>query len=159
MNGLIAFLMFLLPISAQVNFSYQYLTQEGTPLFLPNFIEPEAGCNWTGVAGQVFDLMGEPEPGLFVKIYGVLDGHWMEIYTLSGAAMQVGPGGFEVTVADHLVTGEVDLYIQLFGISGEPVSPELRLPIQAACDQNLTLVNLMRVDITNEIFFPMLRDE
>ena len=159
MNVLLAFLMFFMPVGARLNYPFQYLTQEGTPLFLPNFIMPEAGCNWAGVAGQVFDLTGEPVPGLFVKISGILDGQMVEIYTLSGMAVQVGPGGFEVTLADHLVTGETDMFIQLLDISAEPISPPLRLPIRASCDLNLTLFNFMRVVITNEVFFPLLTQE
>ena len=30
-----------------------YIVQAGTPAKLENFIQPNLGCNWTGIAGQV----------------------------------------------------------------------------------------------------------
>jgi hypothetical protein len=156
MKILLALLILFMPVSARLSPSAEYFFQVGTPLFLPNFIVPEAGCNWTGVAGQVFDLTGEPVAGLFVKIYGALDGQPVEIYTLSGAAVQVGPGGFEATLTDHLVTGEVDMFIQLLDISAEPISPAMVLPLRASCEQNLTLVNFVLATLGNEFFVPML---
>ena len=157
MKILLAFLLFFAPVGARLNLPAQYSIQEGTPLFLPNFIAPEAGCNWAGVAGQVFDQAGEPVAGLFVKIFGILDGQPVEVYTLSGAAVQVGPGGFEVTMTDHLVTGEVDMLIQLLDISGEPISPAMDLPFHANCEQNLTLLNFVRVSMDNEVFLPLIK--
>jgi hypothetical protein len=37
-----------------------YRLQAGTPRFMANFIQPEAGCNWMGVGGQAFNLGGQP---------------------------------------------------------------------------------------------------
>ena len=155
MKMFLALLVVFMPVSARLILPPQYLYQEGAPVFLPNFIVPESGCNWAGVAGQVFDLTGEPVAGLFVKIFGNLEGQPVEIYTLSGMGEQIGPGGFEVTLADHLVTAGADMRIQLLDISAEPISPALALPLQANCNQNLTLVNFIFVDLESEIFFPV----
>lgn len=157
MKLIIALLLFFNPFSFQREIQAQYMVQSGTPAFLPNFIKPESGCNWTGVAGQVFDENSEPVWGDLVWIFGSLENQIISVFAVSGGSNQMGPGGFEVTLADHLISDGADLYLQLLDVTGVPISGIVRLPIQTNCEQNLTLLNMVGMVLGYDIFIPQIR--
>ncbi len=53
---------------------YFYAVQPGSPAMLPNFANASAGCNWQGIAGQVFNADGLPVNNLVVKAGGTWNG-------------------------------------------------------------------------------------
>jgi hypothetical protein len=134
-----------------------YLYQRGAPAAIPNFVLPEAGCNWTGVGGQVFDRTGAPVTGLVVKVGGTLEGQPITHYVLTGSSLQFGAGGYEITLADHLVTQSEPLTIQLLDISGLEKSPVIEFQIFADCQRNLRVINLAETVDEREIYFPLIR--
>ncbi len=48
--------------------------QSVTPVFISNFANTKDGCNWMGIAGQVFDNKQLPVDGLVVVVEGNVDG-------------------------------------------------------------------------------------
>jgi hypothetical protein len=134
-----------------------YLYQRGAPAALPNFVMPEAACNWTGVGGQVFDISGTPVSGLVIKIFGTLEGKLVEHFVLTGSSLQFGPGGFDVMVADHLLTSPGTLSLQLLDISGLEKSPVIQFQVFADCQHNLRVINLAETTIGRQIYFPIIR--
>jgi hypothetical protein len=131
-----------------------YLIQAGTPVLTQNFISPEDGCNWGGVAGQVFSLDGIPVEGRIIEINGQLEGKAIELSTTTGSSQQMGPGGYEFQLSDHPVTTQGALFLQIVDASGEPLSRRVYIETAGVCDHNLTIVNMREFDIIMEVYFP-----
>lgn len=118
-----------------------YFVQTGTPAYIPNFVQPEAGCNWQGLGGQVFDLRGRPVPGLVIVVRGTLGGRNVLEYALTGSSQQFGPGGYDLKLADQLVASQGALTIELQDITGRLLSVVAPFDTRALCNQNLTVIN------------------
>ena len=70
--------------------------QHGYTYMLPND-KNEAGCDWLGVGGQVYDAQGIPFPGIGVRCWsGGFEGT-----SLSGGHPEYGPAGWEVYLYDR----------------------------------------------------------
>jgi hypothetical protein len=151
---LIALWWIFLPVFVESNTNLEFVLQAGTPVSVPNFIVPEAVCNWAGVAGQVFGPDGEPVSGFVVRVFGQLEGNPVDMFTFTGGAIQMGPGGFEIQLADHSISEQVSLNIQLMDVMGILLSKVYSFQIYPNCDQNLTLVNLVSVSGNFKLFFP-----
>ncbi len=134
-----------------------YLPQAGSPVAMANFIHPELGCDWMGVAGQVFDLAGAPMQSVFVEARGMLDGQPVTQLGLTGTSQAIGEGGFELKLADKPVASTRSLWLQLFDEAGKPLSAPISFDTYNGCDQNLILFNLSQVSYTVAfwLFFPM----
>lgn len=114
---------------------------KGHPLALGNIIHTDRGCNWLGVAGQVTYNNGAPVTGLVVKLAGTLIGKTIDKLTLTGAAPNYGPGGYEFELADEPVGSSGELYIQLLDQNGSPLSDKILFNTFADCDRNLILIS------------------
>jgi hypothetical protein len=118
----------------------RYIIQGDTPVNLPNFVQPAAGCDWNGIGGQVFDLDGAPITGVVVRANGNIDHNTVTLYALSGSAAQFGPAGYLFTLADHsVISGTVTL--ELLDINGAPRADPLVVHTINDCQKNLTIVN------------------
>jgi hypothetical protein len=120
---------------------YQYNIQTGSPVYLPNIFHPESGCNWLGVAGQVFGDNTEPVVNIVVEAGGVIEGEPVFGLSLTGLAPDYGKGGYEIILADQAVSSQNMVWIQLFDLSGNAISPQIYFDTFDACDKNLVLVN------------------
>ena len=144
----------LFSLNAPLDFPYQI--QHGTPVSIQNFVDVTAGCNWTGVAGQVFDKNRVPKIGLTVEIHGVLGGSSVNLSSVTGSAVQMGPGGFELKLADGLVGSSGAVYLQLFDPGGGPLSDKIYFSTYSDCEHNLVLVNMIEFAPISDIYFPLL---
>jgi hypothetical protein len=138
--------------------SISYVVQKGTPVAIKNFVSPEAGCNWSGVGGQVFDLAGVPMAGLVVRIQGTLEGISVMKYAVTGSAVKFGPGGFEINLTNHPVSTQGSLYLQLSDLSGALLSGRIPLTTYNSCDRNLLLVNIVEAQYDFDLFLPLIFD-
>jgi hypothetical protein len=136
-----------------------YLVQDGTPAYIPNFVRPDYGCDWTGIAGQVFDLEGIPKVNLVVEIQGSLSGEPVLFLTLTGDSPEVGPGGYILTFTDDLVASEGTMTIQTLDLNGNALSPRIQFDTLANCDQNLVIVNFVEIPSNQKNYFPFIRNE
>lgn len=143
LRSLLIFWLFGVSPFQAANPSPQYTLQIGTPVYLPAFIQPEAGCNWTGVGGQVFNQRGAPVAGLVVVVRGTLDGQNVLEYALTGASVQLGQGGFDIKLASKLTESQGSLTLELQDITGKVLAPAQAFDTRGLCGQNLTLVNLV----------------
>ncbi len=134
-----------------------YANQAGTPIGIPNFVLPSAGCNWTGIGGQVFNQDGIPAAGLIVRLSGTIEGQSLSQFAVTGTATRFGPAGFQFTLADHLVASQGAVSIQLMDIAGVPMSRQIALTTFNSCDKNLTLINLVPFLLQNPIYLALLR--
>ena len=155
---IISLVLFIHPFFLQTP-SLEYLTQPGTPVMTQNFISPEDGCNWGGVAGQVFGLDGLPVNGKIVEVRGELDGDDILLATTSGSSQQVGPGGFDIQFSDSPIETAGDLYLVLLNAEGETLSRRVFFATGGTCNQNLTIINLTAFNVVSEYYFPMILNQ
>ena len=150
------FLLLGIAFFQQLSWYPSYLPQVGTPTIIQNFIAPEAGCNWAGVAGQVFSLAGLPVDGRIVELHGQLEGNQVSLSTTSGSSLQMGPGGYDFQLSDHPVATNGTLYIQLMDDNGARLTRQTYFRTVDACDRNLTIVNLVEFEVAAEVYFPLI---
>ena len=132
----------------------KYIVQPGTPLAVANFVQTEAGCNWMGIAGQVFSVTGEPVTNLVVDIEGKLEGQDVLFLAITGTAQLIGPGGFVIQLADHPLATEGTMFLQVFDLQGVPQSNQIPLTTYASCEQNLILLNLTAFEKKEKLYLP-----
>jgi hypothetical protein len=122
---------------------YPFIVGPGTPVGTSSLaFHPDAGCNWMGVAGQVFDLSGAPVSGQQVHVGGVLLGSPIEMLSLTGTTTAYGNNGFyEFTLGTKPVDSTGNLWVQLLDQSGLPMSDKIYFDTYSACDKNLVFVN------------------
>lgn len=121
-----------------------YSKQYQTPLSLPNYAHPEAGCNWMGVAGQVFDAQGNPIRNILVNVGGVLNGKPVDLLGMTGLATNYGPAGYEMVLSTSVIASTGTLWVQLYDLSGNPISGKVVIDTYNDCQRNLILVNFVR---------------
>ena len=112
-----------------------FVLQPGSPMYMANFAHPAAGCDWSGVGGQVFDAGGTPVAGLFV-VAGDASGQLWAAQT--GLSTAYGPGGYEIQITaqtDHL------FWLQVVNDSGQPLSEQITFNAFQDCTRNLVLIN------------------
>jgi hypothetical protein len=131
-----------------------YTFQKGTPTAIPNFIDIDAGCNWSGIGGQVFDQNGTPMIGLIVKINGMFDGRQVLQQLTTGSSQRFGLGGFDLKLGDRPIASQT-LRIQLLDAASAPLSPPFVLRTFDTCEQNLLVTNLTLVSADNFIYLPL----
>jgi hypothetical protein len=115
---------------------FPFTLQDGSPTYLANFAN-NAGCNWQGMAGQAFNLSGQPILGLLVH----LEGGGLNYDTLTGSKPEYGTGGYELFISNTPQTTTNTYRIQLRTGAGQPLSDSYVIPTFADCNKNLALVN------------------
>jgi hypothetical protein len=146
--------LFFQPVGAQTEDTF-FAPHPGTPIGIPNFTDPASGCNWLGVAGQVFDRSGNPIQGLVIKIEGVLGGNEILLYGVTGGVLSIGPGGFLLKLANLPLASENSIYLQVLSISGDELTPRIQVQTYADCQRNLILLNVKETILQNALYFPI----
>jgi hypothetical protein len=111
---------------------YPFTKDDFSPVYLQNFAN-NAGCNWLGIAGEVFGLDNEPVP------YGEYRVHiWdsgIDSRVTVGNAPAYGPSGYEQFLFD--APRVQDHNIQIETANGTAVSQVYRVQTRSSCNQNL----------------------
>lgn len=131
-----------------------FMPQAGSPRYLANFARLDKGCNWLGVAGQVFEFTQQPVINMVVVISGTLAGVPIDAIGLTGLATAYGPGGYEIVLADKVVNSSGTLKIQLFDLDGIPQTDPVVLNTLADCQKNLVIFNFLQIPGPYRDFFP-----
>ncbi len=123
-----------------------FVLQEGVPVYLENFAHPNLGCEWMGVAGQVFGGNGKPVTNLIVNIKGKLGLSEFDLVSLTGMpeANIYNPGSFEIKISDQPFRSESTLAIQLFDLNGRPLSLPVSFDTYQDCSKNLIIINFTK---------------
>ena len=116
---------------------------QSLPVSFPSAVfHPESGCDWMGVAGQVFDLSGRPVIGLVVRLGGSLAGKPIDITTLTGSASQwYGESGYEFVLGNEPTDATGSLWVQLYDQGNIPISERIKFDTFSDCQRNLVLIN------------------
>lgn len=89
----------------------------------------------------MFNADAEPVSGLVVVVGGTLVDNDVKFLSLTGSASKLGPGGFVITLADQVIGSQGTLWLQMFDLSGTPMSQKVYFNTYADCDRNLILIN------------------
>ncbi|NLG97610.1 MAG: hypothetical protein GX491_09645 [Chloroflexi bacterium] len=114
--------------------------QSGSARYIQAFNHLDLGCNWVGVAGQVFDANGAGMPDVLITVSGKLEGRQTEWMALTNSDSPYGPGGYEVMLANRMYNPPPPLTIQAFNLQGLPISEPYQFAFPGACEANLLLV-------------------
>jgi hypothetical protein len=121
-----------------------FVVSEESPTYTENFVHEEEGCQWLGVAGQVFDENGEPISQILVEAGGFLDDQEISFLTLTGMADEYGEGGYEIVLAEEPVASQNSVWIQLLDQTNLPFSDKVYFNTYESCDQNLVLIDFVQ---------------
>lgn len=119
--------------------------QEGSPSYEKNSFHPDAGCNWLGVAGQVFDDEDTAVVGILVEAGGYLGEIEVSGLTLTGMAGDYGEGGYEIVLGDVPAASEGAIWIQLLDQANLPLTEKIYFQTFDSCDSNLVKINFAQV--------------
>lgn len=124
--------------------AYNYLLR-GTPAYLAGTVmHPEDGCKqW--VAGQAFDMKGSAVIGITVRMGGTLNSRNVYLLSLTGTALQYGPGGYEFVLAEEVTASNEAVWVQLLNQEMVPISERVYFNTFQDCEKNLILVNFKQV--------------
>jgi hypothetical protein len=131
--------------TADIESGTSFTIQEGSPSYETNTFHPNEGCNWLGVAGQVFDSEGNPVTGVLVEAGGQIDEEKITGLILTGMALDYGEGGYEIVLRNATVATEEDLYIQLLDQANLPLTDKIYFQTYESCDSNLIKINFEQV--------------
>ena len=133
------------PVPTATQTPFPLILQSGSPAYIQNFAHMDAGCNWLGIAGQVFDADGKTINNLVVNVKGNLGQAKIDEIGLTGIpeADIYGPGGYEIKIADKAVDSENTLEIQIFDIQGNSLSSAMPFKTFSDCEKNLIIVNFI----------------
>ena len=123
-----------------------YALQQLNPYYLANFTHLEDGCGWMGVAGQVFNKEGKVQKEIVIKAGGSINGvavieDMVMPLTEPEIDLAYGPGGFEITLATEVAATDAEAWIQLYNLTGDPLSERIYLVTYDDCLKNLILMN------------------
>ena len=120
------------PTATSTRSPFPFTKDQVSPQYLQNFANA-AGCNWMGIAGEVFDLEGNPVPHGQYRVH-IWDSGIDQRVTV-GDAPAYGPSGYEQFLFDAPRVQEHS--IQLETSNGTAVSQVYRVQTRASCNQNL----------------------
>jgi len=122
---------------------YPYILQSGAPVYLANFGYPDAGCNWLGVAGQVFGASDKPLINTVVWVRGTIQNQAIEMVVLTGTSegAKYGPGGYEAVLSGTAVDTSGIFSIQILDLDGNILSDRIYFDTSSACTENLIILN------------------
>jgi hypothetical protein len=124
---------------------YAFAIQNEPNAINSTIFKADLGCNWSGVAGQVFDLQGRPVKGIRVWLRGTFDNKTIDYLGLTLESSPYGPSGFEFSLGDVPKNSSGKLYLQLLDQAGIPISDRVYIDTFEDCEKNLILVNFKQV--------------
>lgn len=121
-----------------------FQVQTGSPVYLRNFAHVDRGCNWMGIAGQVFDTNGSPLKNYIIIVEGFLNDQSVDVIAMSGLAPAYGPAGYEIPLASSTIASSNSIFISLYDLMGEQLTYLVPVSTYADCTKNLILINFQR---------------
>jgi hypothetical protein len=120
---------------------WQYIKQANSPLYMQNFAHTAEGCNWLGIAGQVFTTSGKTINNIVVNVSGTLNGKALDLLGMSGTSRAYGPGGYEIVLGNKPVDSTGVMTITLYDLNGVQLSDKLQFDTFSDCRKNLVIMN------------------
>ena len=120
--------------------------QEGSPVYMPNFVHTVEGCAWQGIAGQIFGADGKPMVNYVLRLTGSYNGVQVNQIGVTGSIQNLpyGPGSYEFELGTTAVDSENQLFLQIFNTSYEEVTNLIPLTTYSSCSKNLEILNFQQ---------------
>lgn len=101
------------------------------------------GCNWMSIAGQVFDMDGNP----LYQVGVMVEGQSFEQFSWAGSATTFGPSGYEVQLntSPYAATWTV----RLLNFNTLPISARITVRSRGSCSQNVIILDFQQVKAWN----------
>ena len=130
--------------------------QSGSPAITQSWLH---GCEWFGVAGQVFDLDGNTMDKIIIETGGLMDNKTFFGLSLTGKDLDYGPGGYEIQLPGEPMESTATVWVQLKDSSGGELSPKVFIDTYENCKQNLILLNFIANDVIPDtvLLLPILK--
>lgn len=109
-----------------------FIKSPESPIYLQNYAN-NAGCNWAGIAGEVFDLQGNPVSFGEYRVHAW--GSGIDNRVPVGGVPVYGPSGYEIFLFDSPIMNDYNL--QLETADGSFASPIFVVQTHASCAENL----------------------
>ena len=122
---------------------YDAFIQYGSPIYISNFNHADAGCNWSGVAGQVFGNDHNPLNEYTVVIIGRINGNYVSKSGVTGSAQAYGIGGYEIQLNNATFASSGALTAYLYDTNLKQVAKPISLTTYQDCQANLLLLNFI----------------
>jgi hypothetical protein len=106
-------------------------------------IHGDSDCNWLGVGGSVVDADNTPVLYMTLRLTGELNNQPVERLTVSGTALDYGPGGFEFQLGTTPVDSH-SLRLQLLDQSGIAQAEDVAIVTYKDCSKNRILVRFKK---------------
>jgi hypothetical protein len=132
---------------------YRYILQPGSPVYTTNFVDLEAGCSFTGIAGQVFDEAGTLVSGLLVQVTNTQTGDVVGL-DITGPHNSLPAGGYVIQLAEQTLATRGLFQVQIVDFRALPLSEPVIIDTYPDCDSNLALVNFF--DPPGPVFLPLI---
>ena len=113
---------------------YDYALRNNSITYTSNFAN-NAGCDWAGIAGVVFDQQGNAQ--LAVSVQVTSSGDFSQT-VVSGSASAYGTSGWEVYLNDTPI--DSTFFVQLVTSTGSPLSEKIEVKMVANCQSNLAFL-------------------
>ena len=135
------------PIIESTQTRLPFELQGASPVYIKSFNHPDSGCNWLGIAGQVFDLDGKPINNLVIVVKGKLGEEVINSVMLTGLeeAKAYGPGGYEIFLYDKVIGSTKSLVIYVNDLLGNLLTPVTAFDTVADCNKNLIIINFKAI--------------
>ena len=119
--------------------SVWFVKPSDSPSYLQNYAN-NAGCNWSGIAGVVWDLQGDPVDYGQYRVH--IWGSGIDARPVVGDAPVYGPSAYEQQVFDSPVVRDYNL--QLETADGSLISPVYSVQTHASCSENLLFFTFLQ---------------
>jgi hypothetical protein len=120
---------------------YSFEVQQTGVLAVQGFF----GCDWIGVAGQVFDMSGAPIQNLILHMEGSWNGSAVSRESLTGSASHYGPAGYEFVLGTQTLDSTQTVWVQVQDATHKQLSARVYINTYNDCGRNLILVNFIQV--------------
>jgi hypothetical protein len=127
------------PTATNTRSAYQFTRAPISPQHIQNFANA-AGCNWLGIAGNVFDTEGNPVSAGSYRVH--VWGSGIDERPPVGGAPAYGPSGWEQFLFDAPTIR--DYNVQLETAAGTAVSEVYSVQSRASCNSNLILFDFVQ---------------
>ncbi len=127
------------PTATNTRSAYQFTRAAISPQYIQNFAN-SAGCNWLGIAGNVYDTEGNPVAAGSYRVH--VWGSGIDERPPAGGAPAYGPSGWEQFLFDAPTIR--DYNVQLETAAGTAVSEVYPVQSRASCNSNLILFDFVQ---------------
>lgn len=128
--------------------SMPFVLHNNRTIVIENIYHVDAGCEWTGVGGQIFDRQGGPVHSQIVTLGGRINGKSIPgsvMTTLSGLVPDAPANYYEFQLSEAPFDSKGELWVQLVDQNLVPVSDKIYFDTFNDCQKNLIIINFQQI--------------